>query len=275
MTAVVGSPTKAEANMVPDYEVRLLLKPTVVLGPDNELTGTVLSTFGMARTATKLNVQFLDKSSKEIYNAGWSTRIRKAENEKDLELTYKKRYAITGGDIDAALVMANSDGFNAGTKYKAQVEWGYQKHTLSVSRKKTVTDPGNDGLDLPGTDNSRKMLINEAPDKFDNWVSDKWGTSTLAESRIFGPVLVKRSIGSWKGMQLYIEIWPLRNREGTGIDYIVEASFKTTSREIALVEQSNLHSYLDSRGWFLVGDSLKTQLIMERYSRHWGLSSLL
>ncbi|KAE8421193.1 hypothetical protein BDV36DRAFT_305395 [Aspergillus pseudocaelatus] len=234
--------------MVPDYEVSFLLKPSVVLSSDNELTGTVLSTFDVTPIATKLNVQFLDKSSRDIYNAGWSAHIRKAENEKNFELTYKKRYAIRGGDIDAALVMANNDGFNDGSaKYKAQVEWGYLKQTLSVSRQKKVAGSGDSGLDLPGTNDSRNMLINEAPARFDNSISDKWGTRALAESRIFGPILVKRFIGSWKKIPLYLEIWPFWNLEGTGIDYIVEASFETDDRDIASVERTNLTAYLESK----------------------------
>ncbi|KAH8656401.1 hypothetical protein BGZ61DRAFT_190428 [Ilyonectria robusta] len=272
MTAIVASPTQAAPNMTPDYEVKLLLNPTAVLGPDNELTSTVLLTFDMPPTVTKLNVQFLDKSCKEIYTAGWSPRIRKTENEDDFELTYKKRYVITGGDIDAALTTANNDGFDAGdAKYEAQVEWGYQKQTLSISRKKTAADSGNSGMDLPGTSNSRAMLIDEAPDKFDNWLPSNWGTGALAMSRIFGPVLAKRSIGTWSGMRLSIEVWPILNSSGTGIEYIVEASFKTKSRTTASIKHGSFTTYLQGKGWFLAQDSLKTQLIMERYWKVIGL----
>lgn len=69
----------AASNIVPDYEVKLLLIPTAVLGSDNKLKATVLSTFAMPTSVTKMNVQFLDTSSKDIYNAGWSPRIRKME----------------------------------------------------------------------------------------------------------------------------------------------------------------------------------------------------
>jgi hypothetical protein len=241
MTAIGVSPIQAVPNMVPDYEIRLLLNPTAVLNPGHKLTHTVLSTFEIPPTVTKLNVQFLDKSSKELYAADWSARMRKIENE-------------------------DNDGFNAGnTKYEAQVDWGYQKQTLSISRKKTIADTRNSGMDLPGTTDSRKMLIDEAPDKFDNWTSNKWGTSTLAVSRIFGPVLARRSIGSWNGMPLFLEIWPLLNIVGTGIEYIIEASFKTESRKAASLKQSKLAAFLQRKGWFLAQDLLKTQLIMERY----------
>ncbi|KGO76916.1 hypothetical protein PITC_004500 [Penicillium italicum] len=266
MTPILVSPTQAVPNMTPDYEVRLLLNPTAVFSPEFELKDTVLSAFNMAPTITKINVQFLDTGFKEIYAAGWSARIRKTENEDEFELTYKKRYAIMGGDIDAALTTANTDGFgDSDSKYKAQIEWGYQNQTLSISRKKTVADPEKSGTDLPDKSNSCKMLINESPEKFDNWSHKKWGTSTLAMSRIFGPVLVRRSVGTWNGIPLYLEVWPLLNHEGTGVEYIVEASFKTKNRSTASVEQSNLVTYLQSKDWFLGQDSIKTQLIMERY----------
>lgn len=266
MAAIADSSTQEAPNMTPEYEVKLLLKPTAVLSPNKELMSTVLSTFDMPPSVTKQSVQFLDTDSKDIYIAGWSARIRKTENEDNLELTYKKRYAIVGGDIDAALTTANNNGFDAGdARYEAQVEWGYQRQTLSISRKKTVADSINSWIDLPGERNSREILVDKAPDKFDNWLHNKWGTGALAESRIFGPVPAKRSIGTWEGMRLYIEVWPIRNRAGTGIDYLVEASFKTKNRTTASTKHDSLISYLQGKGWFLEEDSLKTQLIMERY----------
>ncbi|KAK3353373.1 hypothetical protein B0T25DRAFT_590953 [Lasiosphaeria hispida] len=260
-------PAIADPNMTPDYEVKLLMDPSVVLNPsDHKLTPTVLSTFAMPTSVTKMNVQFLDTSAKEIYAAGWSPRIRKTEGENDFELTYKKRYPVSGNDIDGALTTANAGGFDAGdTGYDAQVEWGYAQKTLSISRKKTASDAGYSGMDLPGTSDSRDMLIDEAPDKFDDWVSNNWGTAKLASSRIFGPVLAKRSIGTWNSTQLYIEVWPIKDAAGTGIEYIVEASFKTTSRTEAGAKHDALVTFLSGKGWFVAQDSLKTGLIMDRY----------
>ncbi|KAF3190630.1 hypothetical protein TWF788_008151 [Orbilia oligospora] len=263
---LASSLVHAASNMAPDYEVKLLMNPTVVLGTDNKLTPTVLSTFGMPTTVTKMNVQFLDKNNKEIYNAGWSPRIRKTEGESDFELTYKKRYPVTGGDIDAALTTANTEGFDSSdTNYDAQIEWGYQKQALSISRKKSASGSGYSGMDLPGQSKSRTFLIDNAPGKFDDWVSNNWGTTALASARIFGSVLAKRSIGTWSSLQIYIEVWPIKDAAGTGIEYIVEASFKANSRTTAATKQADLIALLTNKGWFLAQDSLKTQLIMDRY----------
>lgn len=182
------------------------------------------------------------------------------------EETYKKRYAITGGNIDDTLTLANSEGFDAGTTtYDAQIEWGYQVQTLSISCEKKASVSGYSSMDLPNQDHSRRMLINDAPGKFKDFLSDNWGTAALAESRIFGPVLAERYIGTWSGMKLYIEVWPIKDSAGTGIEYLIEASFKTDSRTEASTMHDNLITFLKGKGWFLPKDSLRTRVIMDCY----------
>ncbi|BBB69154.1 hypothetical protein UNDYM_4901 [Undibacterium sp. YM2] len=256
----------AASNMVPDYEVKLLMNPNVVLDADHKLKSTVLSTFNMPTSVTKMNVLFMDTNAKDIYGNTWIARIRKTEGESDFELTYKKRYAIDNGNITEALYKANAEGFDSTEKnYEAQVEWGYQKKTLSISNSKTDSKSGYSGMDLPSASDSRSLLKKNIPGKMDNWLYSGWGKSMLDSSRKYGPILAKRSVGTWSGLKLYIEVWPILNQAGTGTDYIVEASFKTTSEATASAKHDELQAYLISRGWFVAEDSLKTQLIMDRY----------
>jgi len=261
-------------NLVPTYEIKLQLDPTVVLDADHKLNSTVQSTFGMSAAATRINVGFLDTSCTQLFEAGWCVRVRRVEGEPSLDLTYKKRFDIVAGDIDAALTTANANGFNASDKkYEARVECRHKKETLTVRRIKEAATSDDAGVDLPSTRDSRRLLREEAPERFDNWGCKKWGTAILAAARIFGPVMVRRSIGDWKGMKLYVEVWPILDAEGTGLDYIVEASFKTDNRATAAAEQSRLQEVLMSKGWFLAGDMSKTQLIMERYGCYPGLEN--
>jgi hypothetical protein len=254
------------SNMVPNYEVKLLMDPTKVLGSDFKLLPTVLSTFAMPTTVTKMNVQYMDTNAEDIYNNAWSPRIRMMEDASSYEINYKHRIPITGGNINAALTTANSQGFDSSdTTYEAQVEWGYQQQTLSISRDKTHSNSGYSGMDLPNQKDSRSMTISEAPDKFDDWLYNNWGTAQLGVSRIYGPILAKRSIGTWSGLQLYIEVWPIENAAGTGIEYTVEASFKVDDSTTASSKHDSLMAFLQSKGWFLAQDSLKTSLIMQRY----------
>ncbi|MFZ6746123.1 hypothetical protein ACO0LC_23090 [Undibacterium sp. JH2W] len=256
----------AASNMVPDYEVKLLMNPNVVLDSDHKLKSTVLATFNMPTSVTKMNVLFMDTNARDIYNNTWIARIRKTEGESDFELTYKKRYAIDNGNITEALYKANAEGFDSTEKnYEAQIEWGYQKKTLSISNSKTDSKSGYSGMDLPPSSDARSLLKKNIPGKMDNWLYSGWGKSMLDNSRKYGPILAKRSVGTWSGLKLYIEVWPILNQTGTGTDYIVEASFKTTSDAIASAKHDELQAYLISRGWFVAEDSLKTQLIMDRY----------
>lgn len=181
-------PAVQASNMTPNYDVKLLLKSNAVHSSEDGLTSTVLAAFDIHPGVIKQTIQYLDTNEKDLYAAGWSARIRKFENEDGLELTYKKRYAIEDHDIDAALTKANNDGFNVSEgKYDAQVEWGYQKKTLSTSRKRSANFDTSE-MDLPGESTSRSMLIEETPTKFDNFMHNKWGTGLLASSRLFGPV---------------------------------------------------------------------------------------
>ncbi|MBJ7312660.1 hypothetical protein ACFOLJ_21205 [Rugamonas sp. CCM 8940] len=256
----------AASNMVPDYEVKLLLNPTVVLDSNYKLNATVLSTFGMPSSVTKMNVMFMDGDAKPIYNNGWIARVRKSEGDSGFELSYKKRYPIANGNITEALYQASADGFTSGdSNYEAQIEWGYQAKTLSITNSKTDSKSGYSGMDLPSTADARSLLKKNIPGKMNNWLSNGWGGNALDTSRKYGPVLAKRSVGSWSGLKLYIEVWPIRNAAGSGIDYVVEASFKTTSESVASAKHDELQAFLAARGWFLAQDSLKTQLIMDRY----------
>lgn len=203
-------PTNAASNMVPNYEIKLLMDPTKVLDSNFKLLPTVLSTFSMPTSVTKMNVQYLDTNDKDIYNNKWSPRLRKIEGASNFEENYKIRYPVSNNDINAALTQANNDGFDSTTTtYQAQIEWGYQQKTLSISRDKTTSSSGYSGMDLPNQSDSRSKLINDAPDKFNNWVYNNWGTDQLSASRIYGPILAKRSIGTFNSggssKQIYSE----------------------------------------------------------------------
>ncbi|GFP58654.1 hypothetical protein TASIC1_0011002100 [Trichoderma asperellum] len=256
----------ADGPMVPDYEVHLLLDPTVVLGSDFKLTPTVLSTFAMPTTVTKINVQYIDTVSEDLYNNGWSCRIRNIENESGFDLTYKWRLPVNNGDINGALNTAFSYGWNSGQgNYNAQIDWLYTSQTLSIQRDYTASSKGYSGTDDPDENDSRSMLESNAPSMFNDWVSDNWGTDLLESGVIYGPVLTKRSIGTWNGVELDIEVWPIENSSGTGIEYIVEASFKTDNYTFASTGRDQLITLLQNESWFLAESLSKEDLVMENY----------
>jgi hypothetical protein len=263
---MASSGTLPASKMTPKYEIKLLMHPNIVLDTKNKPTPAILKAFEITAPATKMNVQFLDTQEKDIYKRGWSPRIRKIQGQPVFDLTYKRRYRIADGEIDAALETAQRDGFESeSTSYESQVDWGYNNQTLSLNHDTLYSESGNNAMELPCEEYSRKMLIKKAPNSFEHSIDKNWIINKLQESRIYGPVLAERYSGYWNKEETDIEVWPIKDAGGTRTEYIVEASFKVKKREKALEKRSELIEFLTTEDWFLPEDSLRTSLIMERY----------
>ncbi|KAL6693165.1 hypothetical protein J3F84DRAFT_401720 [Trichoderma pleuroticola] len=234
--------------------------------PDYELTPTVLSTFAMPTTVTKINVQYLDTVAEDLHINGWSCRVRNIENDSGFDLTYKWRLPVNNGDINGALKTAFSYGWNSGQgNYDAQIDWLYSSQTLFIQRDYTASSKGYSGTDDPSEKDLQSMLESNAPDMFNDWVYNDWGTDMLKNAVNYGPVLTKRSTGTWNGAELDIEVCPIENSSGTGIEYLAEASFKTSDYDSASSGRNQLIALLQSKGWFLAESVSKEDLVMENY----------
>ncbi|AJS61009.1 hypothetical protein [Paenibacillus sp. IHBB 10380] len=254
-----------EANMVPSYEVKLLLDSTQVLDGNHSLTPAIQSEFSLS-SPKQVNVEYFDTNNLNLDAQGWNVRFRKKENKDNYELNYKKRYAIQNEDIQAALTLANSEGFDiTDDNYEAEVDWGYGKQTLSISLDKKVSTSLNGALGLPSEAVARGMLLDKLPGKLKDWSSSNWGKTQLQNSRAYGPVLASKYEGSWNGLEVDVEIWPIRDAAGTGVERIVEISFKTADYNDASTNRTALINSLNDKGWLVPADGLKTQLMLNRY----------
>ncbi|MDI4646280.1 hypothetical protein [Cohnella hashimotonis] len=263
-----GQKVYAAGVATPDYEVKWYLDPAVVLGSDHKLKNAVLNAFDMPSTVEKMNVAYLDGDNLDLHAEGWDVRIRKMEAYSDeaFEVTYKMRYPVAGGNIQAALIAAAADGFDADEDdYEAQIDWGYASQTLSFSNKKDAELDGYDGMELPSKGDSKDLAEDLIPGKLENWQSGGWAEDILHDAHIYGPVSAKRSIGAWGGEELYIEVWEIKKASGSGYEYLVEASFKEDDYATASARRDSLKNKLISEGWFLPQDGLKTTKILERY----------
>jgi hypothetical protein len=65
MVAMAAPLARADPNMVPDYEVKLLMIPTAVLGSDNKLKATVLSTFSMPTSGERSSSRLMNVMLKQ------------------------------------------------------------------------------------------------------------------------------------------------------------------------------------------------------------------
>ena len=254
-----------EPNMVPSYEVKLLLDSTQVLNANHLLTPAILSEFNLSGPK-QANVEYFDTNNLNLDGSGWNVRFRKKENKDNYELNYKKRYAIQNGDIGAALTLANSEGFDmTDDNYEAEVDWGYGKQTLSISLDKKVSTSLNGALGLPSEAVARGLLLDKLPGKLKDWGSNNWGKTQLQNARAYGPVLTSKYEGSWNGLEVDVEIWPIRDAAGTGIEPLVEISFKTANYNTASTNRTALINSLNNKGWLIPADGLKTQLVLSRY----------
>ncbi|MDG0812397.1 hypothetical protein [Cohnella rhizosphaerae] len=264
-----GSRTVRAAGVAtPDYEVKWYLDPAAVLGSDHKLKSAVLGAFDMPSTVEKMNVAYLDGDDLDLNAEGWNVRIRKMESysDEEFEVTYKMRYPIVGGNVQAALNAAAADGFDADEDdYEAQVDWGYSSQTLSFSNKKDAELDGYDGMELPDKGDAREVAEDLIPGKLEDWQPGDWAADILHDAHVYGPVGAKRSIGEWDGEALYIEVWEIKKASGSGYEYLVEASFKEDDYATASAKRASLKNKLISEGWFLPQDGLKTTKILERY----------
>ncbi|WP_416235457.1 hypothetical protein [Paenibacillus campi] len=258
------APTEAAANMTPTYEVKFVLKQAV-LNADGTPTSELSSAFNLPSKPQKIAIEYFDTNNQKLNEAGWNVRLRKKENKTKYEMTYKKRYAIENGDIDAALNEANKDGFDANdTNYDAEVDWGYSKQTLSLSNDKDSKAPDS-SASLPSAKKALELVIDNIPGKLENWKSSNWGKDKLKNSRVYGPIMASKYEGSWNGLDVDIEVWPIRKADGEGTEPVIEISFKADQYSDASKNRDQLMQALQNKGWLLPQDSLKTQLVLDRY----------
>lgn len=265
LTFLEAPQASAAANAVPAYEVKFLAKPELVLNTDGTPRSEVIQTLGLSSTARNISAEYFDTNALNLNQAGWDVRFRKKDDKNNYELTYKKRYPVINGDVNAALTLANQEGFDASDdNYEAEIDWGYGKQTLSFSNTKKV-DTNATGVQLPSQQEALSMLLDKLPGKLKNWSSSNWGKQQLTASRAYGPVTFQRYEGTWNGQELTLEVWPIRNAAGTGVENIVEISFKTADSTAVSGLRTQLMQVLENKNWLIPADGLKTQLILERY----------
>lgn len=255
-------PVKAEANMVPNYEMKFLINSEKVLNNDNELKKEYRDILNTGKNHETIGVLYIETPGYDFCNQGWSNRIRIKEGSDDFELTYKKRYSIENGDIDSALSLANSEGFDiSDTNYEAQVDWGYEKMTLSLSNKKKESTTGYDDLELPKKSDAIKILKNSMPGKLEDWKVKDWGKDTIQNGKKCGPLYYSKYSGNVSGIDIDVEIWPIED----STNCITEISFKEDTYSEALTNRQIIMNKLESNGIMLYEDSLKTQKLLDAY----------
>ncbi|CAM3091177.1 fibronectin type III domain-containing protein [Paenibacillus lupini] len=252
----------------PNYEVKLNLDPALVLDSSHNLVSSVRSEFDTGSSYKSYKVQYMDTAAQSMQGQGWGERIRKRDDQSTHEIQFKKRYDVANGDINAALTQAAGEGLDSSSGFDFQIDWGYSKQTLSIAYEKDVTVSGSSGsgLKMPNEATSRTVSVANEPSKFANWTSTGWGTTQLNNSVVYGPVDFKRYEGTFNDFDLDIEVWIVLNEAKTGYEYWVEASFKADTYSEANSTRTALINELNSKGWLIPQDLLRTSQIIERYA---------
>ncbi|MFJ5274740.1 hypothetical protein [Streptomyces sp. NPDC088358] len=259
------TPAQAASNAVPTYEVKINLT-TAALDSSHNPLAAVKSAFGISGSAKARSYEYFDTSALGLNGQGWDVRLRHKSGS-SFEESYKKRFPVTGGDINAALSTANTAGFSSNdTNYDAEVDWGYSKQTLSFSNEKSHSASGYSGTALPSVSTGLGWVVGDIPGKLEDWSSSNWGKTTLQASRVHGPVTSQAWGGEWEvSDDASIEVLPVVGASGSGTEYIVEVSFKTDSYSDATKLHTDAVNVAESHGWLYHGDILKTQVILDRY----------
>lgn len=260
----------ATADLVkPDYEIKLFIDSAKVLESGSDTLQIHIKNFFNVQEQRQIAMQFLDSHLREFYGQGWVTRIRAMETKSYLELSYKYRIPVSD-TILAALQKAQELGWDSSEKkYEYQIDWGYDKQTLSITKSVELAQAVPIQLPLP-TD-ARSLTFQNMPGKLEKWGLkylgiEEWAEKILLSAHIYGPVYGKRYIGAWNTseygtIKVYIEVWNIAGQ------YITEVSCKTSEYQQA----ANLHSYLKKvlaeQEWLLQEDILKTKMILDAYSR--------
>lgn len=251
-----------------ETEVHYFLDSEAVLDEEHLLKKEIRNEFDIVKKAKKYGVVYFDGEDRAFERKGWINRIRKQEGktEKGFELTYKKRYRISGMDVDSAVRCAAEDGFDLSEgKWEAEVEWGYTDMTLSVSLEKEVAAGEQKSVANLTPEAGLSMVGQNMPAEERDWGIGQWGISALESAKMVGPVYFTRYKGKLNDSTVQIEIWEIPDRESGKKRFITEISIKSEDGESATKVREELKEKLEELGILKEEDVLKTHQVLDAF----------
>ena len=234
----------------------------------HKLKKEIRSEFATGKKIKTFGVIYFDGSDRAFEREGWINRIRIQEGKADkgVELTYKKRYPVSGTDVDEALRRAGAEGFDlSGESWKAQVEWGFSSMTLSISLKEDVDSDGWESIADLDLDEGRAMLEQHMPVEEWDWGAEQWGSKALESVQMAGPVFFERYNGKFGDSKVQIEVWEIPGPESGGERFITEISLTAEDCEAAAGIREELGERLKELGILTEENSLKTQKVLDAF----------
>ena len=251
-----------------ETEVHFLLDSDAVLDEDHKLKKEIRSEFDTGKKIKKFGVVYYDGTDRGFEREGWINRIRMQEGKADkgFELTYKKRYPVSGTDVDEAVRRAREEGFDLfGESWEAQVEWGFSSMTLSISLKEDVDSGGRESIAYLTPNEGRYMLEQHIPVEERDWGTVQWGNEALESAQMAGPVFFDRYNGKFGGSKVQIEVWEIPDSESGESLFITEISLTAEDCETAAGVREELAEKLEELGILTEEDSLKTRKVLDAF----------
>ena len=244
-------------------EIKLLLDSSQVLGADHQLIKSMQKAFQIEDEPMRIEVIYLDTPERDYLKAGWVSRIRVKEGKPRYTITYKMRYPVPEGDVDAALAAARADGLTLKeSPYPAEIDWGYSKMTLSFAANAEVKAEKTPDLSLLLAAKAVQMAVENLPYEVKDQNSDSPEDVKYKDIQVVGPVRFLRYEGALGKQSVRIEVWPVPSENG-GIRYTAELSRACKNLMEAAEIRIKLIEKLDKMGILIHSDNLKTQMILK------------
>lgn len=252
------------------YELKFLLDSSQVLDDNYQLKEEWKTAFGISGKPGEGEVMYLETEDRDFESEGWFNRLRRRSwKDNKPQLTYKKRYAVSGMDIAAALEEAKADGLpDAAGTFEAEVDWGYKEMKLSFNVNLGRKKIGDISLPDITEEEARQLLKEKMPALEKDWKDTGWGTEAAGRVLKAGPLKYTRFEGTYLGKDVKLEIWPVKGADGDEDSYIVELSYESaetdTFADVAAVKTA-ITEALDNEKILLHEDSLKTKRILDAW----------
>ena len=251
-----------------ETEVHFMLDSAAVLEENHQLKKELRNEFEIGKKAKTFGVVYFDGEDRLFEQEGWINRIRLQEEkpEKGFELTYKKRYRISGTDVDDAVRRAVADGFDLSDgEWEAEVEWGFSHMTLSVSHEANVDAGELKSVAELTPETGLSMVEQNMPAEERDWTTEQWGSRALESAQLVGPVFFTRYSGKYKDSKVQIEVWEIPEKDSGESRPITEISIKAEDCESASEIRGEISEKLQELGVLIEEDSLKTLQVMDAF----------
>ncbi|AIQ48528.1 hypothetical protein R70723_23375 [Paenibacillus sp. FSL R7-0273] len=211
------------------YEFKLFLDHKLMLREDRKPIDQVAGLSFLLKD--NMQIHLLDTPELRFYEVGWIVRSRLKDGKR--ELTYKRRFRDYSS-LDSAISQAGKEGFTP-ADYEYEVEWGYKKQALSLSR--------DFNLELEGQaqEQWKQLMLDKAPQPF----KDSGAFKSAEQARVMGAVQSAKYKSEWNQDKVSLEVWTIGEESMAEVTMkmknATEAGAADKHRQfIALFQESNL-----------------------------------